>query len=734
MKLPSDLNLRTTGPSLLLHGNTPHGFRRRVFISILLLSVLTSTITGMVFYSLQGKFIAADRARRAATLLTSLATQAELGAYAGDSALLDLPIRRTQREDDVVLAGVYDVEGHEIEGLQKPSIAAPPPPDMKRLERLRRDPDAEPIRLEGPGYEDLWAPIVTAVRSSAVAAHSEPGESRPHREVVGLARIGLSLRPAREQLAEVIATVAALSLLLIALGAVAAALIARRLSNPILALARGADEIRSGNLDVRIDVATDDELGALADSFNRMAANLRETVDKLASLNKNLEEEVTRRTDEIRRSADFTEALNAPIADSAPGAARHGELKNLLDAALSILIGATGVHAAAILLDWEEALDFELQVAATRGADAASFGGMPTRTQMTQGAPFVEPIDGRQRAIVPILFRGEPEGAFVLLDPEVSRPAIDFANRAAGQLAIAIANAKTFDALRHLTQELTGRNQELTEQRDQLSEMNRLKSEFLANVSHELRTPLNAISGYTELIAEQVYGPVTGEQREALGGVDESSRNLLTLINQILDLSKVESGKTEVYLTEVAIHDVAQAVASEAQPLAKDRPYRVTVECATRIVLLTDRVKVQQIVTNLVSNAVKFTDEGSVGVTCRPAPGGGCTIEVRDTGIGIEREHFDLIFEEFRQVDGSSTRVYQGTGLGLSIARSFARILGGDVSVASVAGQGSTFTLRLPAEAPRPGEKTGEVRPRRTTQTLPPVPLSARTPHEQPKK
>ncbi|MEO6954771.1 MAG: HAMP domain-containing sensor histidine kinase, partial [Polyangia bacterium] len=288
-------------------------------------------------------------------------------------------------------------------------------------------------------------------------------------------------------------------------------------------------------------------------------------------------------------------------------------------------------------------------------------------------------------------------------------------------------NAKTFDALRHLTHELTGRNQELTQQRDQLSEMNRLKSEFLANVSHELRTPLNAISGYTELMAEEVYGPVTTEQREALSGVEESARNLLTLINQILDLSKVESGKTEVYLTEVAIHDVAQSVASEAQAFAKDRPYRVTVECATRIVLVTDRVKVQQIISNLVSNAVKFTDKGSVHVTCRPVAGGGCTIEVRDTGIGIKREHLDLIFEEFRQVDGSSTRVYQGTGLGLSIARSFARILGGEVVVSSVVGHGSTFTLRLPAEAPRPGELARK----RATHQLPPVPLEAR---EQPKK
>src|SRR6185436_13304393 len=160
----------------------------------------------------------------------------------------------------------------------------------------------------------------------------------------------------------------------------------------------------------------------------------------------------------------------------------------------------------------------------------------------------------------------------------------------------------------HLAGELTERNQALVKQRDQLQEMNRLKSEFLANVSHELRTPLNAILGYTELIIEGIYGAINDEQKESLVGIDESSRNLLTLINQILDLSKVESGKLEMYVTETPIHDVIQAVVSEAQPLAKDKPFRVQARCPTRVVVKTDSAKVKQILTNLVSNAIKFTD------------------------------------------------------------------------------------------------------------------------------
>ncbi len=662
-------------------------FRTRVFVSLLALSLVTAAVAGAIFYRLQLEFIEKDRARRAATLLTSLATQAELGAYAGDAALCDLPARRTLREDDVVLAGVYDPRGKEILLLPAPGLGAVPPPPLARLDSLLRDPDARPVRLPAEGYDDLWAPIVTSARPAAVAMSSEPGGAPSRREVVGLARVGLSLVPAREQLAEVLRTGMYLAAFLAFLGALAALLIARRISDPILALAAGADAIRSGNLDVEIHVGSQDEVGLLAASFNAMAAELRETLGKLESLNRNLEAEVLRRTDEIRRSAEFTAVLNA---------AHEGEeLKRLLEDALATLMAATEVRAAAILLTNEEALEFELHVAARKGDADADCGPMPSHTSLASGEPIAEAT----RAVVPVLFRGQPEGAIILVEP--TREAIDFAGRAAGQLAIAVSNARAYTALQHLARELTERNAALVKQRDQLQEMNRLKSEFLANVSHELRTPLNAILGYTELIHEGIYGPTTGEQREALAGVEESSRNLLTLINQILDLSKVESGKVEIYVTEVAMHDIAQHVAAEAQVFLRDKKLAISVVAKTRIVIKTDAAKVQQIVTNLVSNAVKFTDRGSVTIEVAPTRDGGCTISVKDTGIGIDRKDLQLIFEEFRQVDGSSTRKYQGTGLGLAIARRFAHLLGGTITVESSVGVGSTFTLTLPPE-PRP--------------------------------
>jgi signal transduction histidine kinase len=699
-------------------------FRTRVFFYLLILSLATSAVSGAIFYSLQTKFIEKDRARRAATLLTSLATQAELGAYAGDAALCDLPARRTFREEDVVLAGVYDHNGKEILRLSVPALGSPTSPPLALLQPLLKDPDAPPIRVRPEGWDDLWAPIVTIARPAAVALSSEPGGMTQQREVVGLARVGLSLTPAREQLQEVLRTCLYLAAVLMLLGLLAALLIARRISTPILALAAGADQIRSGNLDVKIDVGSADEIGLLAGSFNLMAAELRETMAKLAALNRNLEGEVSRRTDEIRRSAEFTAVLNAPIGHAGDKTGREGEeLRRLLDDALYTLQQATGVPAVAILLSEEDKLELELHLSAARGAPPEAFGPMPAEMQLVSGEPTIEP----GRAIVPILIRGEPDGAIVLRDPASTEPiaphAVEFAARAAGQLAIAISNSRAYAALQHLAKELTERNTALVKQRDQLQEMNRLKSEFLANVSHELRTPLNAIQGYTELIHEGIYGETTAEQREALAGVEESARNLLTLINQILDLSKVESGKTEIYVTEVAMHDVAQAVAAEAQVLLRDKPLKLQVVAPARIVIKTDAAKVQQIVTNLVSNAIKFTDRGSVTIEIKAAPDGGCAVRVRDTGIGIRKEHQQLIFEEFRQVDGSSTRKYQGTGLGLAIARRFAVLLGGTLTVESVVGAGSTFTLTLPAEArvmPRPPAPPTAAR---ISATMPTVPM-----------
>ncbi|HEV2129676.1 MAG TPA: ATP-binding protein, partial [Longimicrobiaceae bacterium] len=263
------------------------------------------------------------------------------------------------------------------------------------------------------------------------------------------------------------------------------------------------------------------------------------------------------------------------------------------------------------------------------------------------------------------------------------------------------------DRVRAATAELEERNRQLEWQSRELERAYRLKSQFLASMSHELRTPINALLGYTSLMRDQIYGELTTRQEEALDRMYSASQHLLELVNDILDLAKIEAGKMPVHIERVNIVYLIRELSLTIEPMVrpKDLEYRVQVEPDLPI-LETDATKVRQILLNLLSNAVKFTRKGYVAVHARPGEvGTGVEIAVTDTGIGIKEEDLGKIFEDFRQVDQSSTREYGGTGLGLSITKKLLHLLGGHIRVDSTPGVGSTFTVWLPL---RSGEVTGE--------------------------
>jgi signal transduction histidine kinase len=254
------------------------------------------------------------------------------------------------------------------------------------------------------------------------------------------------------------------------------------------------------------------------------------------------------------------------------------------------------------------------------------------------------------------------------------------------------------DRVASATGELEERNRQLEWQSRELERAYRLKSEFLASMSHELRTPINALLGYTSLMRDRIYGDISKRQGEALDRMFAASQHLLELVNDVLDLAKIEAGKMPVHLEQVDVVALIQELSATVEPMVRQKRLEYRVELAPDLpVLETDRTKVKQILLNLLSNAVKFTHEGEIRVTARPAPGGdGAEVEVGDTGIGIDPESLDNIWEDFRQVDQSSTREYGGTGLGLSITRKLLDLLGGSVRVESKLGEGSVFTISLP--------------------------------------
>jgi signal transduction histidine kinase len=253
------------------------------------------------------------------------------------------------------------------------------------------------------------------------------------------------------------------------------------------------------------------------------------------------------------------------------------------------------------------------------------------------------------------------------------------------------------------TADIAQQNELLRRQAIELEQASALKSQFLANMSHEFRTPLNAMLGYTSMLLQGVAGPIAPPMKRQLGRIESNGRHLLTIINEILDISRIEAGRMPLQLSQFRVPDLVSEVKSELEPIILRSKLSVTLDLEKDLKpVLSDRQKVKQILLNLLSNALKFTHQGGVAIAARVnRKERTLSLAVSDTGIGIAPADQERIFEDFRQLDNSPTRAYGGTGLGLSICRRLAQMLDGQLTVRSEVGRGSTFMLTLPIKGRR---------------------------------
>lgn len=314
--------------------------------------------------------------------------------------------------------------------------------------------------------------------------------------------------------------------------------------------------------------------------------------------------------------------------------------------------------------------------------------------------------------IVPLFIRDQVFGTLgldAIERREFTEEEVQLAERVAVAASQALENARLFEALQVELTERRRAQAALEIAKEEAESASRAKSTFLANMSHELRTPLNSILGYLELLLEGIYGPIPEKQADRLEAVRRNSAHLLHLINDVLDLSKIEAGRTELEIEPIPLSKILDECvkAIEGQAVQKGLSIRRDYDDLPRVV--GDVGRVRQVINNLLGNAVKFTDEGSVSVSARVIQRGeeaNCPIPdittpavlvaVRDTGIGIAPQDHEIIFDEFRQVDSSTTRKYEGTGLGLAITRKLVEMMEGHIWVESELGQGSTFCVTLP--------------------------------------
>jgi signal transduction histidine kinase len=477
----------------------------------------------------------------------------------------------------------------------------------------------------------------------------------------------------------------------------------RSLTNPIRRLAEAANRIAAGQRSVTVEHDANDEIGILAQSFNDMARSLETH-----------EAAVQRKVEETTILYEIGQEIIAQVA--------FAPTLELIVARAHALLQA---DASLLALRQENSDTFVVQAHSGPVSDAVTslsfrpgvgLGGRIVATGLPimvgdypaeyADSPFhdvVQEAGLRSWLGVPLQARETMMGVLYVISrtPQQFRDDDQRLLSALGdQAAIAIENARLYEQVRQHSVELENlvaeRTRELQEANRQLEAASRHKSEFLANMSHELRTPMNAIIGFTRLVMRRSQSVLEPRQYENLEKILVSAEHLLSLINHVLDLAKVEAGRTEVYAMEFVLDPMLAECLHTVEPVLKGEQVRLVQEVAADLpTLYTDRDKVKQILMNLLSNAVKFTHTGTITLTARSHKGT-IAIAVADTGIGIPEAALTHVFEEFRQVDSSTTREYGGTGLGLAISQQFARLMGGDITVQSTVGVGSTFTLTLP--------------------------------------
>jgi signal transduction histidine kinase len=408
-------------------------------------------------------------------------------------------------------------------------------------------------------------------------------------------------------------------------------------------------------------------------------------------------EEQLRRLTSLSRGFTYASSLNEILRYAAQQAA------DLLDAEKAILMladdeGLLRVHASFGVPD-----DLVARFRASFDESLASrLTGLFGTEEGFLGVPLV--AQGRVIGLLAVMRRSDVEGSeddewlLSALADQMAAP-LENAQLVAKiqHAALLVENARLYEAERDARREAEAARTEAEQRRHEAEAANRAKSEFIANMSHELRTPLNAIAGYVELLEMGLRGTVTEHQREDLRRIGQNQRILLGLINDVLNFAKLEAGHVEFELHHVPLDETLSAMEALVMPqlLARSLHY-VYSPIHPGVTVFADREKLQQIVLNLLSNAIKFTAAGGEIRLSAADAGDSALIHVRDTGRGIAPDKLDEIFEPFVRVDTGYTRATEGTGLGLSISRDLARAMGGDLTVASVLGEGSTFTLSLP--------------------------------------
>ncbi len=678
-------------------------FRARIFWSVIPIVLSLFLLLGGISLWWQKGLAEVEFKKRGQALAANLAHSSELGVLAEDGRLLDSAMRGVVGDPDVAYVFIYREDGKILikGGTQVSAFTG-----RSAEEKARRF-----VEFSAP---ILSEPVKTAEELLIGPLGQGPGQAQAGRQrTIGTVRIGLSLQRVETIVMDLLKLFGGLTVVFFALSTVAIYAFSRRITRPIMQLTDEAEKIAAGQRSVKVEIDSRDEIGRLANSFNEMVTSLQENE---AALQRKVV--VTRTLYEIGQEITAQVAFE-PILQLIVERARE-----LLHAEMSLLA-----------LRQEGSDTFAMQassgpvpeaLARVRFRPGEGLGGRVAATGMPivvgdyleeyRGSPFLkilEEADLRSAVAVPLKVRDVAIGVLYVhsrAPHQFREEDRQLLSALADQAALAIEQARLYEATKRHAEELEQRVEERTQALQaanlQLEAASRHKSQFLANMSHELRTPLNAILGYAELILDEIYGEVPETIRDVLERVDKSGRHLLGLINDVLDLSKIEAGELTLSLNDYSMKEVVHTVLTAVESLAAEKKLTLKVTVAPDLSHgIGDERRIAQVLLNLVGNAIKFTEVGEVRIQAQ-ASDGAFLVSVSDTGSGIALGEQQKIFEEFQQIDNSITKTKGGTGLGLAIAKRIIEMHGGRIWVESTPGQGSTFSFTVPVRVDRQTERT----------------------------
>ncbi|MFC1761699.1 ATP-binding protein [Planctomycetota bacterium] len=638
---------------------------------------------------------------RGSVIVNYFARNAVEGIIIEDEESLAQTVDRLFEIEDIVYASIFDIEGTRI--VNKATIPV----------------DDENLQWE----KDSIAGIKIA-RISATAKHGIPvldfkaPALDENGEIIGCVQVGISLESIGIEVKKMASRVMVLLAIFVLIGSVASFFLANSIVNPIKTLIRVFSSIANGNLNQEIDVTRRDELGSLSTHFAALRDSIRQKIQLLeeeAEVRQRAERELQKHRDTLEKCVEErTAQLQAEIVERKQAEEKLRESTQRL----ALHIEQTPLA----VIDWD--VDFKV---VTWNHGAEKIFGYTAEEALGQHASFIIPEE--QAGNIDQVWRAlkENRGGFnstnsnltqkgtsiecewyntPLIGPDdcfigVVSLALDVTERKHAEEEL----EKNRTELSRSVQELESVNKHLELQTalakrlaDEAKTANTAKSDFLANMSHEIRTPMHAIIGFSDVLAD---GQLTDEQRKSVEIIRDSSHTLLSLINDILDLSKIEAGKLTIEMFDCSLERTLDSIESlmTARARIKGIEFAVQTDDCLPARMLTDPMRLNQCLINLVNNAIKFTDRGHVYVKIASQTEGNITslrFDVEDTGIGIPPDKQKLIFESFTQAEGSTSRKYGGTGLGLSITKQLAQLLGGELTLSSIAGEGSTFSLVIP--------------------------------------